>query len=180
MHVTARNLLRHASEYCLWEALYALEKVTVTGVLSFCRQSLKSRRKIIQSHTCQAPPAALVLPYQCLATARVMTTPPAQCPVITRPTSTRQRRSGMTHSISSNRELASPKQIAWTLRTSHHHHHHHHHQDHRLSCWSLQVKDENCFFHVFIGRLWHLVPSVYIRISTAVLDIGFRYYFQMF
>jgi hypothetical protein len=73
---------------------------------------LKSWRKMIQSHICQAPPAALVLPYQRLSTARAITTPPVQCLAIKRPTSTRQWRSGMTYSISSNREQASLEQTA--------------------------------------------------------------------
>jgi hypothetical protein len=103
------------------QIIHAQKKVTVTQGLLFCRQSLKSWRKTIQFHTCQATPAVLVLPYQRPATARVMTTPPAQCPLITRPTSTRQRKSGMTYSISSNRELASPEQTAWMLMISHHH-----------------------------------------------------------
>jgi hypothetical protein len=101
------------------------EKITVRRGLWFCRQSLKSWRKMSQSHVSQAPPAALVLPYQCLATARVMTTLPVQHLVTKRPTSTRQRRSEMTHSISSNRELVSQEQTASILRTSPHHHHHH-------------------------------------------------------
>lgn len=90
--------------------------------LWFYRQSLKNWRKMSQSHLSQAPPAALVLPYQCLATARVMTTLPVQHLVIKRPTSTRPRTSEMTHSISSNRELVSQEQTVWILRTSHHHH----------------------------------------------------------
>jgi len=90
--------------------------------LWFYRQSLKNWRKMSQSHIIQAPPAALVLPYQCLATARVMTTLQVQRLVIKRPTSTRPRTSEMTHSISSNRELVSQEQTVWILRTSHHHH----------------------------------------------------------
>jgi hypothetical protein len=98
------------------------EKITVRRIVWFCRQSLKSWRKMSQPHIRQAPPAALVLPYQCHATARVMTTLPVQRLVIKRPTSTRQRRPEMTYSISSNRELVSQEQTAWILRTSPHHH----------------------------------------------------------
>lgn len=86
------------------------ETITDRRGLWFCRLSLKNWRKMIQSHISQAPPAALVLPYQCLATARVMTTLPVQHLVIKRPTSTRPRTSEMTHSISSNRELVSQEQ----------------------------------------------------------------------
>lgn len=98
------------------------ETITDSRGLWFCRQSLKNWRKMSQSHISQAPPAALVLPYQCLATARVMTTLLVQHLVIKRPTSKRQRTSEMTHSISSNRERVSQERTVWILRTSPHHH----------------------------------------------------------